>query len=606
MRVLGPAATRPIAEKTPLIVTPVPPLAAIPATKLADALPIVSPAIHEVLPSVKTAVLNWREYRPDSYTVRGTTHRPDVTFRLEQIKDEGALTTWIGRSSLPGESFVAVASKKGLDAILTTYDGQPIEIHIRGSKVAVIQTDAFPEEERCAVVPNLDRATETAQALSSQDLQPVRAEADSAAYSNLVDVAGNRLSRVACFYDAATLAYANLCAPDGDGLSLLNSTFKARLEAGNAALTNSQINVRWVYLGCALAPTAATTTVESIYAELTSAGTLGDFARLKATEWGATEIFFASQTINGNYAGYAALPGHYAVGYWNRNYFLMVHELSHNFGLRHDRYTDQAIATPNDGIYSYAVNLISSTNNNRQIVGTIMSYAHYFVPYFSSANLSLSSAITTHFYTADYSGTYQVVPSVYTDGTAGNFYNGAPNGTINDTLILTTGAAAGVQPLGIPAGQPYSADGSRIFRETADSIINGGWYAEPAITAQPRSLTILRGQNFTLSVSTRGTGTFAYQWYKDAAAITGATSTSYAVASASDGDAASYSIVVRVADVSGTTTTLTSNNATVTVTTPAPEPVSTNNGGGGAMNSASLAALFALAIARRLRRGEAT
>jgi len=592
-----PASTR-AKTKTPL------PASSLPNAAEPESLTPAPVAIQELFPSVKTAVLNWREYRPDTYTVRAGPHRPVVTFRVEQIKDEGAFTTWIGRSSLQGESFVAVASKDGLDAILTTYDGQPVEIHVRGANVATSADDAFSEVDGCGALPNQNLTVAAAAAEPAiLDSSSFRAEAAEATQSRLVDASGNWLSRVACFYDSATLAYANLCAPDGNGASLINSTFRARLEAGNVALANSQINVRWVYLGCALAPTAASTKVEEIFNELISVGVLGDFARQKAAEWGAAQILLTSQTINGSFAGCANLPGHYAVAYWNRNYFLMAHELSHNFGLRHDRYTDNAIATPNDGIYAYAIDLISTTSSNRQIVGTIMSYAHYFVPYFSNANLTLSSALTTHFYTADYSGTYQLVPPVYTDGTAGNFYNGSPNGTINDTLITSTGASANVQPLGIPAGQPYAADGSRIFRESASTIVNGGWYVEPIITSQPQSQSVERGQSFTLSITTYGVGTFAYQWYKGATAIPGATGTSYSVTNPVDSDFATYSVVVTVANITGLTSTLTSNNATVTVKAPPPEPspTSNNGGGGGATSSAYFTALTILVIAR-LRR----
>src|SRR5882724_11117306 len=131
------------AVATPVAKSAAPSLANVPAPA----------ALQAILPSVKSAVVNWREYRPVEYIVKADSHSPEITFRMEQVKDEEAFTTWVGRSALPGESFVAVATTDGLDAILTTYGEQPVEIHVRGPNVTAFRSEAF-QGDHCAVVPN--------------------------------------------------------------------------------------------------------------------------------------------------------------------------------------------------------------------------------------------------------------------------------------------------------------------------------------------------------------------------------------------------------------------------------------------------------------------
>lgn len=58
------------------------------------------------------------------------------------------------------------------------------------------------------------------------------------------------------------------------------------------------------------------------------------------------------------------------------------------------------------------------------------------------------------------------------------------------------------------------------------------------------SATATVGQKVTISVTASGTTPFSYQWSKDGAAISGATSASYALASVATTDAGSYTCVV--------------------------------------------------------------
>ena len=87
--------------------------------------------------------------------------------------------------------------------------------------------------------------------------------------------------------------------------------------------------------------------------------------------------------------------------------------------------------------------------------------------------------------------------------------------------------------------------------------------APPTISAQPASKTVTAGQTATFSVTASGAGTLTYQWKKNSAAISGATSASYTTpATTSTDNGASFTVTVT--NAAGNTT---SNAATLTVTT---------------------------------------
>src|SRR5258708_30326145 len=67
----------------------------------------------------------------------------------------------------------------------------------------------------------------------------------------------------------------------------------------------------------------------------------------------------------------------------------------------------------------------------------------------------------------------------------------------------------------------------------------------PSITAQPANQTVTAGQTATFSVTAAGTAPLTYQWMKNNAAISGATSSSYtSPATASSHNGAQFSVVV--------------------------------------------------------------
>lgn len=84
----------------------------------------------------------------------------------------------------------------------------------------------------------------------------------------------------------------------------------------------------------------------------------------------------------------------------------------------------------------------------------------------------------------------------------------------------------------------------------------------PTITTQPLGQLKRVGESFTLSVVATGDGTLTYQWMKDGANISGATSANYSVTNAQKSHSGSYS--VRVTNAYGN---VTSNSVQVTVDT---------------------------------------
>src|SRR5882672_2189475 len=96
----------------------------------------------------------------------------------------------------------------------------------------------------------------------------------------------------------------------------------------------------------------------------------------------------------------------------------------------------------------------------------------------------------------------------------------------------------------------------------------------PSITAQPASQTVAAGQTATFSVTASGTAPLTYQWQKNGAVISGATSASYTTPATTTSDNGTQ-FSVRVSNSAGS---VTSNTTTLIVTAVAPsitaQPVS--------------------------------
>jgi hypothetical protein len=88
----------------------------------------------------------------------------------------------------------------------------------------------------------------------------------------------------------------------------------------------------------------------------------------------------------------------------------------------------------------------------------------------------------------------------------------------------------------------------------------------PSITTQPASQTVIAGQTATFTVAATGTAPLTYQWRKNGAVISGATSPAYTTPATTTGDnGAKFTVVVTNSAGSAT-----SNAATLTVTVPLP------------------------------------
>jgi len=90
----------------------------------------------------------------------------------------------------------------------------------------------------------------------------------------------------------------------------------------------------------------------------------------------------------------------------------------------------------------------------------------------------------------------------------------------------------------------------------------------PSITSQPGSQTVTAGQTATFTVSATGTAPLSYQWRKNGANISGATSSSYTTPATTTADSGSTFSVV----VTNSAGSATSNNATLTVNAAAVAP----------------------------------
>ena len=90
----------------------------------------------------------------------------------------------------------------------------------------------------------------------------------------------------------------------------------------------------------------------------------------------------------------------------------------------------------------------------------------------------------------------------------------------------------------------------------------------PSITTQPSSSTVMVGQTASFAVSCSGTSPFTYQWKRNGAAISGATSASYTTPATATSDSGSQFTVT----VTNSTGTVTSGAATLTVNTAAVAP----------------------------------
>ncbi len=107
-------------------------------------------------------------------------------------------------------------------------------------------------------------------------------------------------------------------------------------------------------------------------------------------------------------------------------------------------------------------------------------------------------------------------------------------------------------------------DGSANVTSSSATLTVTATAVAPSITAQPANATVAAGQAATFSVTASGTSPLSYQWKKNGAAISGATSRSYTTPATTSSDNASTFEVT----VTNSVSSVSSNSATLTVNLP--------------------------------------
>ncbi len=108
-----------------------------------------------------------------------------------------------------------------------------------------------------------------------------------------------------------------------------------------------------------------------------------------------------------------------------------------------------------------------------------------------------------------------------------------------------TGAELALSDIVVAQGGTYYAVVTGPFNSVqTDPIVLSGTNPVPTIEVQPEGGEWEVGDTFSLSVTAQASGTMAYQWYRDGAAIPGATNATLEVADAQMGDAGLYRVMV--------------------------------------------------------------
>jgi Protein of unknown function (DUF1573)/Immunoglobulin I-set domain len=135
------------------------------------------------------------------------------------------------------------------------------------------------------------------------------------------------------------------------------------------------------------------------------------------------------------------------------------------------------------------------------------------------------------------------------------------------SLPLTLGAAqqlTGTVAFKPAASQIYNGTLTFTFASGPSIVVSlsgTGVQAQPLVTIQPTSETVITGQTATFSASVSGATPVGYQWKKNGAAISGATAAGYTTPPATTSDnAAQFTVTVSTA-----TGSVSSNPATLTV-----------------------------------------
>ena len=146
-------------------------------------------------------------------------------------------------------------------------------------------------------------------------------------------------------------------------------------------------------------------------------------------------------------------------------------------------------------------------------------------------------------------------------------WSGNSGGYVTSVVNLPASAAGQAIQLRWRCGTDSSStvSGWRVDGVAVSARICCGDVQAPLIITPPQSQTVLAGSNATFTVSATGAVPLTYQWRKNSALISGATSTTYTLSNVQTNDAGGYDVVV-----SNSVNSVTSAVATLAVTIPLP------------------------------------
>ena len=231
--------------------------------------------------------------------------------------------------------------------------------------------------------------------------------------------------------------------------------------------------------------------------------------------------------------------------------------------------TDASPTSWSDTTIVAAVPSGATSGNVVVTVGGVASNGMSFTVTITAVAPSISAQPANQTVTAGQTATFAVSAA----GTAPLSYQWQRNGAniSGATSSTYTTPATTTSDSGSAFNVIVSNSAGSVTSNAATLTVNSSAVA-PTISTQPTNQTATAGQTATFSVSANGTAPLSYQWQKNGANLSGATSSSYTTPAATTSDNGSAFSVV----VSNSTGSVTSNAATLTVNSSTVAPTITS------------------------------